>query len=131
MPWSIVHYQEDLLTALEIGRSDEFADTCYRGFIVEPGRLGNEEFAASIGNKATVCHSFPTRIGFDLWTASLGEPLAGNGGFHREVNLVLENNPSLLLREELLQFFLNSPRFGSSSRSFEGNACGRILENPS
>ena len=97
MPWSIVHYQEDILTAFEIGRSNEFTDTCYCGFIVEPGRLGNEEFAAPIGHEATVCHRFPTGIGLDLRTASLGKPLAGNGSFHCEVNLVLENNTGLLL----------------------------------
>ena len=97
MPRSIVHYQDDLLTAFQICCSDEFTDTCYCGFIVEPGRLGNEKFAASIGDKATVCYRFPTRIGFDLWAAPLGNPLTGNGGLYCEVNFVLENNPGLLL----------------------------------
>jgi hypothetical protein len=41
--------------------------------------------------------------------------LTGNCSFHRKMNLVLENNSRLLQREELLQFFLNSSRFGSSS----------------
>ena len=122
VPRSIIHYQDEFFSALELGSSHEFTDACDRGFIVEPSRFCNKELARSVSDESAVSNRFPTGIGLDLWTASFGVPLPGNRSLHCEVNLVLENNLGFLSGEELLQFFLNSPRLGSSSRSFDGNA---------
>lgn len=131
MPWCIIHNQDDLLTALKVGSGQEFPDAGNCGFIVEPGRLRNEEFSAPIGDKTTVCDRFSARVRLHLWAAAFGEPLSGNGCFHRKVYLVLKDHSRFLPCEELFQFFLKVSRLGSSSWSFDGKAWGRIWEKPS
>lgn len=54
MPRSIIHYKDELFPSLELGSSHEFPDARDRGFIIEPSRFRNKEFARSIGNETAV-----------------------------------------------------------------------------